>query len=131
MAEDEQFLVRLEYQEFLATVYWSILRSYIMALRGGFCERCGRRGLLSLHHRSYTHHGREHEHLDELEYLCRECHDAEHVPMAAAVGKLLQELAGVRASSVRLPEPVMNQAYDPRTMLNLHDYGDIRGSGHE
>jgi hypothetical protein len=125
--EDEQLLLRMEYPAFLETVYWSILRSYIMALRGAACERCRRQGMLSLHHRSYIHHGREHEHLDELEYLCRECHDAEHMPMAAAVEGLLRDLADGRASSAELPQAVTNAAYDPRTILNLHDYGDIRG----
>jgi len=126
-AEDERLLVRMEYPAFLETVYWSILRSYIMALRGDVCERCGRRGMLSLHHRSYAYHGREHEHLDELEFLCRECHDAEHIPMTAAVEGLLRELAEARASPAEIPRAIANASYDPRTILNLHDFGDIRG----
>ncbi len=124
---DGSLLAGIEYQHFLGTVYWRILRDYLLWKRGSACEQCARTGLMILHHKSYEHHGSEHRHLDELEFLCRECHDAEHVPIAAEVEKLLNELAGARASPAQLPQPVVNDAYDPRTFLNLHDYGDIRG----
>lgn len=34
--------------------------------------------VLDLHHKTYEHHGDELEHLDDLEFLCRDCHAYRH-----------------------------------------------------
>lgn len=67
----------LPYEVFLRTGYWRIITAHLRAERGA-CERCGYNRQLQAHHKSYAHHGLEHEHLEDLELLCRWCHATEH-----------------------------------------------------
>lgn len=119
-------LQAMSYDDFLKTTYWIVIRNYLFATRDRCCYKCSRGGLLVLHHLNYEHHGYEHEHLDELVFLCRECHEENHKPIDALLKKLLDILIQ-RERQVKLPEAVKNPNYDPRTLMNLHDYGDIRG----
>jgi|SRR5579859_260162 len=69
----------ISYKEFLKGPYWRILRKYILSVRGSRCALCGADDEhANVHHRSYEHHGREHEYLDDLIVLCRDCHSKFH-----------------------------------------------------
>ena len=78
-------LQRLDYQTFLRTPYWRIVSRHAR-LQAAACDRCGAQSSLQTHHRTYEHHGHEHEHLDDLEVLCRECHRLEHHRVSSASG---------------------------------------------
>lgn len=73
----ERMLLNLDYDAFLRTPYWSIIRAHIASERQA-CETCGSCTHLQVHHLTYKHHGREHEHLDDLQLLCRHCHSTAH-----------------------------------------------------
>ncbi len=53
------------------------VRAVVLARAGGFCEGCGDRKPLELHHLHYETEG--HEHPDDLKALCRSCHLRAHV----------------------------------------------------
>jgi 5-methylcytosine-specific restriction endonuclease McrA len=67
----------VEYLEYLASLEWQGVRARIFATRPARCERCGTFGCrLDLHHKTYRNFG--HERDEDLEVLCRECHELEH-----------------------------------------------------
>lgn len=76
-ALDRQYLHSLEHKLFLKTLYWLILRDYLVEIREHKCQRCEKERQLNVHHESYDHKGSEYKHLDELTVLCRPCHEAE------------------------------------------------------
>lgn len=74
---------------FHQTLYWKVIREYLIHSRGYRCEsnRCQRLSLagnmngtdsLEIHHKHYSIHGQEHKHLETLYVLHRECHQACH-----------------------------------------------------
>ena len=74
---------------FHQTLYWKVIREYLIHSRGYRCEsnRCQRlraggsmygNDALEIHHKQYRIHGEEHRHLDTLYVLHRECHQACH-----------------------------------------------------
>ena len=69
------FIVRMDYKEFLKTPYWKGIAQYLKSQSGG-CQMCGRDIDLVIHHRSYKMHGLEHtpEGQKELIVLCNSCH---------------------------------------------------------
>ncbi len=73
-----QKLQELPYREFLNTIYWSIVRNYVVYRRGYRCELCGKNQNLNVHHKTYENHGSEHSNLDDLILLCRNCHAKFH-----------------------------------------------------
>jgi 5-methylcytosine-specific restriction endonuclease McrA len=73
------------YTSYLATAHWVRKREEALQAAGYRCERCGfygqrdqdgRRHGLDVHHLTYERLG--HEHLADLETLCRTCHREEH-----------------------------------------------------
>lgn len=72
---------QMPYADFLETDYWKTIRRYLVHLCAGYCQRCcvevGSRRL-NVHHKTYANHGKEHEHLEDLEAICRTCHEKEH-----------------------------------------------------
>lgn len=123
-------LQAMPYEQFLRTTYWIIIRDYLLSVRPRECARCGRRGLLIAHHLTYDSHGLEHLHLDDLELVCKECHEDIHRPADERLKGMFAELADLKRFQHR-PLFMDNPNYDPRTIMNLHDYGDIRGRIHE
>lgn len=75
--EHERMLQALDYADFLRTPYWHIIRRAILATRQR-CATCGTTNRLDVHHVTYEHHGREHEHMSDLQLLCRHCHSDKH-----------------------------------------------------
>lgn len=64
------------YAAYLASPEWKMRRIQIMSKRGAKCERCGARRTLQIHHKTYARLGRELP--EDLEILCRKCHETEH-----------------------------------------------------
>ena len=81
-------LVRMSYKSFLQTDYWQIVRGKVLHDRGSACELCNSRDALNVHHRTYEHHGEEHNHLESLVLLCHSCHAKFHdkLPQAMTAG---------------------------------------------
>jgi hypothetical protein len=71
-------LKALPYQVFLRTPYWTIVRAYVMTVRGSRCEKCSWTGALNVHHMTYSHRGEEFFHLEDLKVLCEFCHMRTH-----------------------------------------------------
>ena len=65
-----------EYRRYLRTEGWKERRKVALDRAGGFCEDCGARGNLDVHHRTYVRKGAERP--EDLVALCRECHDERH-----------------------------------------------------
>lgn len=71
-------LVTMRYNDFLKTVYWYIVRKHFLKKYGEQCFICNSTEYLNVHHRTYKNHGREHEHLEDLVVLCKDCHAKFH-----------------------------------------------------
>lgn len=76
--EQRRQLRVMPYKEYLKTEHWRYVRWFVLEARGRKCQRCDATENLNIHHKSYEHRGRELQHLDTLEVLCRDCHAAEH-----------------------------------------------------
>lgn len=76
--EQRESKILTPYQTFLKSDYWREVRDMVLARDGHKCVRCESENALQIHHRTYEHHGREKEYLDDLETLCELCHKAGH-----------------------------------------------------
>jgi len=70
----KRWLWRVRYEEHLASPAWQELRQQVIERQDGRC-RCGAFGT-DVHHLTYQRLGDER--LDDLELLCRPCHQEEH-----------------------------------------------------
>jgi Uracil DNA glycosylase superfamily len=61
-----------EYQEYLASREWALLREAVRRRSGGYCERCRIANIDAVHHKTYQRVG--HEQLDDLMAICEPCH---------------------------------------------------------
>lgn len=71
----------MEYHDFLKTPYWNAVSLYAKYRAEFKCSLCGSRQGLNTHHRSYEHHGYEHQYGvvgKDLIVLCGECHSKFH-----------------------------------------------------
>jgi hypothetical protein len=75
---------KTDYRNYLASVSWRELREILIAERDGFCQRCNMPRWLAailydqdmhVHHLHYQSLG--HECPDDVQILCRRCHDLE------------------------------------------------------
>ena len=124
--EHADALKAMAYESFLRTVYWIVVRDYFIATRTRICAGCHGQRHLQVHHLSYDSHGLEHCHLEDLQILCADCHASIHNPILAELKAVIAHLAECKD----LPHKALvveNPNYDPRTIMNLHDHGDIRG----
>jgi hypothetical protein len=62
-----------EYQKYLASREWALLKKQVRERCRGKCERCKTGDYESTHHLTYTRIGREL--LDDLQAVCNRCHD--------------------------------------------------------
>lgn len=77
--EDCEKLQKLSYEDFLNTKYWDLVRRYKLKRSGFKCELCNSNGkTLNVHHKTYDNHGMEHDNLEDLIVLCRNCHEKFH-----------------------------------------------------
>ena len=67
----------LKYDEFLKTRYWMSISRFVRE-KAGKCDECGSTENLHVHHTTYDHHGCEHQHLEDLKCLCKDCHLKAH-----------------------------------------------------
>ena len=75
----ERKIVSMDYKEFLETPYWKAIALHVREAAGRTCAICGKKGgVLHVHHKTYKHHGRELEHLEDLVCLCWKCHKEIH-----------------------------------------------------
>lgn len=82
-SESIKRLKEMPYQEFLDTIYWEVVRKYVLWKRKYRCELCGENGELNVHHKSYDYRGEEYNHLEDLIVLCQPCHAKFHDKLAA------------------------------------------------
>jgi len=72
------------YKEYLSSYHWARIKKMKKNQLGPnavYCNHCGRRvvsSLLDLHHKTYNHIGEEDDYLDDLEFLCQDCHNKVH-----------------------------------------------------
>src|ERR1035437_718595 len=71
------YILKLKYFYFLRTFYWLIISQEIKRRANWRCS-CGCRENLQTHHLSNDHHGEEHLYMNELQVLCRKCHQNLH-----------------------------------------------------
>ena len=71
-------LRKMPYRDFLQTAFWQTVRAKVVQDRGARCELCYSRASISVHHKTYKHHGEEQWHLEELIILCNACHAKFH-----------------------------------------------------
>lgn len=69
-------LAALPYDAYLRTEHWRKLRLVVLDRWGGYCEGCGVRPAVQVHHKTYERLGREE--LADLTPLCATCHAGEH-----------------------------------------------------
>jgi len=121
----------MQYTGFLKTLYWRIIRERVIAEQI-CCQYCGSKNQLNVHHLDYSQRGQEYRDLSCLILLCRDCHGTEHIiekmidKNKQATSKLLAALVQNCRAPDR-PKAVLNKDYDPRVIMNLKEYGNIRG----
>ena len=72
-------LKNLPYKEFLKTPYWKAVAQRVMYIANYSCQLCSKnKVILNIHHKTYEHHGLEHNYLEDLICLCYECHEQFH-----------------------------------------------------
>ena len=115
----EKLLLRtMSYPEFLQTIYWKIIRDYILDRANGECERCGiTNQQFDVHHAAgYAYRGQEYAHLGDLEALCRRCHTEELVVTEDQEKEVAAIIAQVAAKK-RIPKISRKELWSK--------YGDI------
>jgi 5-methylcytosine-specific restriction endonuclease McrA len=76
---------RALYDAYMTSGRWARKRARVLARDGWRCTKCGRRGILQIHHLSYRFFGREP--LEDLVTLCEQCHWDEHRKPLAGKGE--------------------------------------------
>ena len=66
----------MPYPEYLQTPHWCQMRRRALWLAHYCCQRCRARHDLNVHHLTYERRGCEDD--DDLEVLCRSCHQKTH-----------------------------------------------------
>lgn len=66
----------LAYEKYLQTPEWRIRRNRTLSDAGYTCQRCGVQRQLQVHHKTYDRLGAELP--EDLEVLCRGCHEGHH-----------------------------------------------------
>jgi tetratricopeptide (TPR) repeat protein len=80
------------YDEFLQSTRWKDIRDVALARANWRCENCESSLSLEVHHRSYDRFGGA-ETRDDLEVLCRSCHEETHNWQALYVARMAVSLA--------------------------------------
>lgn len=68
----------LSYVKFLQSKYWEEIRKIVLKRDNYRCILCGSLDNLQVHHNTYRHLKNEHNHLETLDTLCRNCHFETH-----------------------------------------------------
>jgi hypothetical protein len=82
--DDFERLRVMPYRNFLRTTYWGIVRAQTIKRAGFACQLCNQASRLEVHHRTYEHHGQEHDwYSNDLIVLCNPCHAKFHNKLPA------------------------------------------------
>ena len=68
---------RAEYNRFMKSDTWGVIRDAKLAIARHRCEKCGARKTLDVHHLTYDRFGGD-ERMTDLQVLCRPCHNKAH-----------------------------------------------------
>lgn len=63
----------INYQEYLASREWAVLREEVRKRSKNTCERCYKNPQQAVHHKTYERVGNEH--MDDLQAICTPCHE--------------------------------------------------------
>lgn len=128
---DVRRLKALVYANFLRTLYWSVVRDYVIARDLGKCKSCGSDRNLEVHHTSYAYQGEEFRSMDCLVLLCSGCHATGHLMQKASTDTHRTEavVSGLARKLVHkaVRGAVVNRNYDPRVIMDLKQYGSVLG----
>ena len=69
-------LKKMDYEDYLETPEWQVTRDLAKERVGFRCEKCGSDNYLHVHHLSYKRRGEELP--EDLEVLCKACHEKLH-----------------------------------------------------
>jgi hypothetical protein len=69
---------QMDYETFLQTAYWFAVSMTVKSRAGMRCQVCNSTSSLTVHHRTYDSHGREHLSMNDLVALCVNCHGLFH-----------------------------------------------------
>lgn len=86
---------RLAYRAYLMSPVWKAKRLEALDHYGCVCNRCGLYGT-DVHHKTYERVGGD-ERMEDLEVLCRECHEAHHLVERCSRRKLKAKRRSGRA----------------------------------
>jgi len=78
-----------DYNKYLDSEEWKIIKKKVMERAGGICELCKTQKADQVHHLTYERVGKER--LEDLKAVCFECHDKEH-DGALSIEKMMDEL---------------------------------------
>lgn len=73
-----EWLRNLPYKQYVQTVHWQNCRNEALRLADFTCQKCGEKGDLHVHHLTYEHRGSEQEYPEDLQVLCKSCHQDAH-----------------------------------------------------
>ncbi len=94
----------MNYSDYRQTEYWKQVAEAVKERAGHRCQLCNSPDNLHAHHRTYSHYGKELDHLGDLTCLCDRCHADHHGKKAARppnrltdsqVGALLELILGL------------------------------------
>lgn len=101
--------VRTDYEIYMSSAAWFRTRKKKLQISGRWCNRCGSKDRLEVHHRNYKRLGAER--MSDLEVLCRDCHDIEHGRVPLTKPNSPVESARLEISPVSQRKSVMTQKY--------------------
>lgn len=89
------------YLKYLESDHWLLLRERALTRDGRKCTRCGSVEILQVHHKRYTEKWEDAQ-LEDLETLCKACHQKEHniTPGLPHWVKTWDDLKNARAKNI-------------------------------
>lgn len=78
------------YKRYLISVEWKWKRFEKIKSVGKRCERCRSAAELQVHHKTYKRFGKER--MEDLEVLCKTCHESIHCTIAGGIEQFLGTL---------------------------------------
>jgi len=74
--ERKDWCIGMPYRLYMQSDWWKARRKRAISLSGYKCHKCGAREYLRVHHLTYDNVGAEKD--EDLQVLCKDCHDAIH-----------------------------------------------------
>ena len=74
-----RYIKSMIYKDFIKTIYWKCIAYEKKRISGFSCQTCNSKESLNVHHKTYNHHGEEHNYINnDLICLCSKCHSLFH-----------------------------------------------------